>query len=101
MILEIAKQKALKVLKNWMHETPISSEEIVTVGEYGFAVLLTDEEANLLYETINWEDDDTTEEFYWCVTGCLEIGDFGEIQLITACDGLGDGTWLLVNYNEL
>ena len=104
-MLEIAKKKALETIEYWMYEAPIASQEVVTVGEYGFAVLLTDEEAALLYETIEWQDDESGEEYYICATDCLEIGEFGCIQILTSCDGDGygleEGTWLIVSYNQL
>lgn len=103
-MLEQAKQKALEVLKNWMFETPISSEEVITVGEYGYAVLVNEEEAGLLYEAIGWQDDETDDYYYVCGADCPEIGEHGGLQLITLCDGeygLDEGIYLIVNYNEL
>lgn len=105
MSLVRAKQNALETIKHWIYETPIASQEIVTVGEYGFAVLLDEEEATLLYETISWQDDESDEEYYICATDCSEIGEFGCIQILTSCDGdgygLDEGVWLIVSYNQL
>lgn len=103
-MIEAARQKAMESIRYWMYETPISSKKIETVGEYGFAVLLSEEEAALLYETLNWVDDQSDDELYICGTDCPDIGEFGGIQLITVSDGeygLEDGIWLVVNYNEL